>query len=162
MLHFSPTIFLFKDMSICCLMSTKVILYEGLAKTHIRSTSQENFKRRGDWETFLNDLRSELIAWHLTWLYDNEVLMYGVNKDPIFLISFHRIEAISPIRMVRQFGWVQPIPLTMNFSQFTLRKTRVNQKIAMQSWKFWKRMKDAIRNDAFGMVNRVTLNILDG
>lgn len=61
--------------------------------------------------------------------------MYGVNKDPNFLISFHRIEAISPIRMVRQFGWVQPIPLTMNFSQFTLRKTRANQKIAVQSWK---------------------------
>lgn len=73
-------------------------------------------------EAFLNVLRSELVAWQHTWLHDNEVLMYGADKTPIVLIGFRGIEGYSPVRVVRQFGWVQPIPLIMDFSRFYVKK----------------------------------------
>lgn len=47
----------------------------------------------------LNDLRNKLVAWHPTWLHDNEV-MSGVNKDHILLIGFRGIEGYSPVRVV--------------------------------------------------------------
>lgn len=97
-------------------MPTKGILHEDLIKAHIRLSSQENFKRRGDWETFLNDLRSEPVAWHPTWLHDNEVLMYAVNKDSIILIGFRGTEGYSPIYVVRQFVCSSRFVLTWIFS----------------------------------------------
>lgn len=41
-----------------------------------------------------------------TWLYDNAVLLYGVNKDPILFVGLRRMEGYSPVRVVRQFGWI--------------------------------------------------------
>lgn len=104
---------------ICHPTPIKGMYREDLIKAHLRSASQENFKRRGDWEAFLDDLRVELVAWHPTWLHDNEVLMYGVKNDPI-LIGFREIEGYSSVRVVRRFGGIQPIPLVIDFHQFTL------------------------------------------
>lgn len=59
------------------------------------------------------------MAWHPTWLHDSEVSMCGVNKDPIILINFCGTEGYSLV-MVRQFGWFQPIPLTMGDGKLQL------------------------------------------
>lgn len=107
-------------MLICHPTPIKGMYPEDLIKAHLRSASQENFKRRGDWEAFLDDLRVEIVAWHPTWLHDNEVLMYGVTNDPILLIGFREIEGYSPVRVVRRFGGIQPIPRVIDFHQFTL------------------------------------------
>lgn len=47
-----------------------------------------------------------------TWLHDNEILMYGVNKDIILVIGFHGIEGYLP---GWSFGWIQPISVAMDF-----------------------------------------------
>lgn len=88
-------------------MPVKEIFHEDLNKAHISSSSKENFKWIGDWEIFLNDLKSEIVAWHPTWVHDNEVLMHGVNKDPTLLVDC--------------LGMIHPIPLAMNFSRFMLK-----------------------------------------
>lgn len=74
-------------------MSAKGILYEDLIKVHIRSSSQEN-KRRDDCETFLNDLRGDLVAWHPIWLHNNEMLMYGAGKTLLSLSIFGESKGI--------------------------------------------------------------------
>lgn len=45
----------------------------------------------------------------------NEVLMYGVNRDPILLIGFHGIEGYSPVCLIQQYGLFQSIPHTVVF-----------------------------------------------
>lgn len=103
-----------EHMLICHAMPIKGMFHEGFIKAHIRSSSQEN-KRKRDWEIFLNDLRVELVAWLPAWLHDNKVLMYGVKKDPILLTGFRRIKGYSPVLVVRQFGRIHPILLTVDF-----------------------------------------------
>lgn len=44
----------------------------------------------------------------------------------------------------------------MDFSRYMLKMTQENQKIAMRSREVRKRVKEAIRDDAFGMKNRIT------
>lgn len=34
----------------------------------------------------MDGLKNGLVAWHFTWLHENVVLMYGSNKNPIFLM----------------------------------------------------------------------------
>lgn len=90
-----------EKMLICHPIPIEGIFHEDLTKAHIRSLPQEDFKRRGDWGIFLNDLKNKLVAWHPTWLYDNEVLRYGVNNNPILLNGFCKIEGYSLIHVVQ-------------------------------------------------------------
>lgn len=80
-------------------MLTKGKFHEDLIKALICSLSQENFRRRGDWEIFQHHLKTELVAWHPIWLYNSEVLMYGINKDRILFIGFCVMEGYSPTRL---------------------------------------------------------------
>lgn len=111
-----------EHMTICLPMSTKGIFM----KTWSRPTSTRRPKRISK-NGCLGSLserfeeRASYMAYMVTWYW---VLMYGDNKDPIALIDFHGIEGYSPVHVVRQFGWVQPIPLIMDFSRFTLKMTR--------------------------------------
>lgn len=82
--------------------------------------SQENIKSRGDWDIFLDDFKSEIVAWHFTWL---QCIMYGVNNDHILLVGFHGNEGYSTVHVVHQFGWIQRIPLAVGFPRFTLIKS---------------------------------------
>lgn len=129
--------FILKYMPICQPMLTKGVYREDLIKVHCISSSQEIFRRRGDWLTFMDDLKSELVAWHPAWSHENEVLMYGANKNLILLTSL---------------GGFKQSPLPQIFARFMLKMTLANQKIALQSWKDHKKSR---KNDPFGEVNRV-------
>lgn len=98
-------------MKICYSLSIMGELHKDLIKAHIHSSSQENFKREGDWVIFLNDLKDASISWNPTWLHGNAILMHGTKEDHILLMSFHGIEGFSPNCVVRQFVWIQPIHL---------------------------------------------------
>lgn len=75
-------------------MPANGIFHEDLIKAHVHSVPQKNSKGGLIGKFLLHDLKSELVAWYLTWLRDNEVSICGVNKDPILLFGFHGIEFI--------------------------------------------------------------------
>lgn len=45
------------------------------------------------------------------------------------------VELRDPTRVVRQFGWIQSIPLAVDFTPFSLKETPKNQVTALQLWK---------------------------
>lgn len=91
-----------------------------------------------------------MVAWH--WSID----VWG-NKDPLILIGFRGIEGYSPIRVDRQFGWIQSIPLIMNFSQFTVKMNRAKLEGSYAILEKSIEGKRWLKNDTFEMVNRVKL-----
>lgn len=71
------------------------------------------------------------------------------------------LSAFGESKVIHRFVWSDNLDGSNQshsswiFLDFTLKKTGANQKIAMQSWKNRKRVKETMRIDAFGMVNRV-------
>lgn len=80
------------------------LFHEDLIEVYIRSSSQDSFKKRGYWVTFLDDLKNDSVAWRPA-LHENVLLMYGSNKNPILLIGSSQIEGNSLICVVHQFAW---------------------------------------------------------
>ena len=64
-----------------------------------------------DWQIFLTDLESHRIQWKLHWLSRPNVIVRGDDRYFIHLIGLKSVQPYVPLRVLRQFGQTQIIPL---------------------------------------------------
>lgn len=116
-------------------VATTGILKEDLIKEHDGKSSREHFKQRNDWIEFLDNMKVDMIIWKPSWLHVEKVLMFGLKSSLLLLTGFRGIEGYSSSRVVRQFGWVQSVPVVPNFEASSLELTVANRKTALESWR---------------------------
>ncbi|KAH0768988.1 hypothetical protein KY290_012969 [Solanum tuberosum] len=71
-----------------------------------------------DWQIFLIELESRRIQWKLHWLSTPHAIVRGDERYFIELIGFKGVQPYAPLRVLRQFGRTQVMPLRSDMEQF--------------------------------------------
>ncbi|KAH0633191.1 hypothetical protein KY284_035977 [Solanum tuberosum] len=89
-----------------------------------------------DWQIFLTELESYRIQWKLHWLSTPHAIVRGNDRYFIELIGLKGVQPYTPLRVLRQFGRTQVIPLRSNMEhckyEFGLDKPQVH--IILRRW----------------------------
>ncbi|KAH0669519.1 hypothetical protein KY285_023686 [Solanum tuberosum] len=71
-----------------------------------------------DWQIFLIELESGHIQWKLYWLSTPHAIVRGDDRYFIELIGLKGVQPYASLRVLRQFGQTQVIPLRSDMEQF--------------------------------------------